>query len=154
MCCSFAVCGSSFLPLRDPGRPLDVLGHHRAACANVGVLGRRGFALENAAARVCREASGRVSVDVAVRDLDIGVLERLEVVADGLPLFHGVQIAVDTTLVSVLRMDARKVGAALVQARVCRAARCEKGGGWRSRWEVVRGVPTVLVPVGHSEDSE
>ena len=34
---------------------LDVLGHHRAACANVGVLGRRGFALESAAARVCRE---------------------------------------------------------------------------------------------------
>ena len=33
------------------GRPLDVLGHHRAAGANVGVLGRRGFALESAAAR-------------------------------------------------------------------------------------------------------
>ena len=85
------------------GRPLDVLGHHRAACANVGVLGRQGSALESAAARVCREAGGRVSVNVAVRDLDIGVPDvadarRLEVVADGLPLFHGAQIAVDTTL--------------------------------------------------------
>ena len=39
---------------------LDVFGHHRAACATVGVLGRRGFALESAAARVCREAGGRV----------------------------------------------------------------------------------------------
>ena len=41
------------------GRPLDVLGHHRAACANAGVLGRRGWVLENVAARVCREAGGR-----------------------------------------------------------------------------------------------
>ena len=111
------------------GRPLDVLGHHRAAGANVGVLGRRGFALESAAARVCREAGGRVSVNVAVRDLDIRVPDRaderrLEVVADGLPLFHGAQIAVDTTLVSVLRRDGtphprcvNEDGAALAQAR-------------------------------------
>ena len=35
----------------------------RAACANVGVVGRRGFALEPAAARVCREAGARVSVN-------------------------------------------------------------------------------------------
>ena len=38
------------------GRPLDSRGHHRAACSVAGVLGRRGFALESAAARVCREA--------------------------------------------------------------------------------------------------
>ena len=111
------------------GRPLDALGHHRAACPNVGVLGRRGFALESAAARVCREAGGRVSVNVAVRDLDIGVpneadARRLEVVADGLPLFHGAQIGVDTTLVSVLRRNgtphprcANEDGAALAAAR-------------------------------------
>ena len=66
----------------------------RAACTDVGVLGRHGCALESAAAHVCREACGRVSVNVAVRDLDIGVPDRaderrLEVVADGLPLFHG-----------------------------------------------------------------
>ena len=53
------------------GRLLDSSGHHRAACTNVGVLGRRGFALESAAARVCREAGGRVSVNQYVRDLDI-----------------------------------------------------------------------------------
>ena len=79
------------------GRPLDALGHHRAACQNVGVLGRRGFALESAAARVCREPGGRVSVNVAVRDLDIGLpneadARRLEVVVDGLPLFHGASL--------------------------------------------------------------
>ena len=37
------------------GRPLDVFGHHRAACARAGVLGRRGFAVESAGARICRE---------------------------------------------------------------------------------------------------
>ena len=35
------------------GRPLDALGHHRAACATAGVLGRRGWALGTVAARVC-----------------------------------------------------------------------------------------------------
>ena len=129
--CSFAVCGSLPPSSRSCrcGRPFDVLGHHRAARANVGVLGRRGFALESAAARVCQEAGGRVLVNVAVRDLDIGVPDRkddrrLEVVADGLLLFHGAQIAVNTTLVSVLRRDGtphpRSVnedGAALAQAR-------------------------------------
>ena len=76
------------------GRPLDAFGHHRAACATVGVLGRQGISPESAAAPVCREAGGRVSVNVFVRDLGIaipGVLDNrcLEVVADGLPLFHG-----------------------------------------------------------------
>ena len=59
--------------------------------------GATGFALESAAARVCREAGGRVTTNVMVRDLDLPVLDatdsrQLEVVVDGLPLF-------DTTLV-------------------------------------------------------
>ena len=37
------------------GRPPDVSGHHRAACAVAVVLGSRGFAVGSAAARVCRE---------------------------------------------------------------------------------------------------
>ena len=128
---------------------LDVLGHHRAECANVGVLGRRGFALESAAASVCREASGRVSVNVAVRDLDICVPDRaderrLEVVADGLPLFHGAQIAVDTTLVSVLRRDgtphprcANEDGAALAQARRRKELRYPELAGQHGRTKLV-----------------
>ena len=42
-----------------------------------------------------------------VRDMDLGVHDnrRLEVVADGLPLFGGVQLAVDTTLVSAIQGD-------------------------------------------------
>ena len=58
------------------------------------MLGRRGFALESAAARVCREAGAKVSTNVMLRDLDLLPQDcpdksRLEVVADGLPLHHG-----------------------------------------------------------------
>ena len=93
------------------------------------MLGRRGYALESAAARVCREAGARVTTNVMVRDLDLLPLQqvdarRLEVVADGLPLFHGAQVALDTTLVSPLRRDgtphtrcAVEDGVALMQAR-------------------------------------
>ena len=86
------------------GRPLDVRGHHRSACGRAGVLGRRGFPLESAAVRLCREAGGRVSVNVLVADLDLlphGWFDnwKIEVVVDGLPLFHGAQLAVDATLV-------------------------------------------------------
>ena len=41
--------------------PVDSRGHHRAVCARSGVLGGRGWAVENAAARICREAGGRVT---------------------------------------------------------------------------------------------
>ena len=111
------------------GRLFDPNGHHRAACARPGVLGRRGFALESAAARICREASGRVRTNVFVRDMDLptATLEdarRLEVVVDGLPLHGGAQLAVDTTLVSALHGDGRprrgaseRDGVALLAAR-------------------------------------
>ena len=58
---------------------------------------------ESVAARICREI-GRVTTNVMLRDLDMVLPNaadgrRLEVVADGLPLFGGAQLAVDTTLV-------------------------------------------------------
>ena len=61
-------------------------------------------------ARVCREAGGRATANVMIRDLDQiqpGVVDarRLEVVVDGLPLFGGAQLAVDATLVSAIRSD-------------------------------------------------
>ena len=65
------------LPLAFSGRscwcgfPLNSSGHHRAACARAGILGRRGFALESVAARICREAGGRVTTNVMVLDLDL-----------------------------------------------------------------------------------
>ena len=74
------------------------------------VLGRRGFALESATARVCREAGARVSTNIFLRDLDLlGIpatdQRRIEVIAEGLPAFHGAQLAIDTTLVSPVRAD-------------------------------------------------
>ena len=94
------------------GRLIDPNGHHRAACARTGVLGRRGFALESAVARICREARGRVRTNVFVRDMDLPIAtlkdaRRLEVVVDGLPLHGGAQLAVDTTLESALHGDGR-----------------------------------------------
>ena len=76
------------------GRPLDAFGHHRAACARAGVLGRRGFAVESAFARICREAGGRVVANAMLRDFDLVApnprdQRRLEILADGLPLFGG-----------------------------------------------------------------
>ena len=133
------------------GRPIDPFGHHRAACARTGALGRRGFALESAAARVCREAGGRVTTNVMVRDLDLPVPDatdsrRLEVVVDGLPLFGGSQLAVDTTLVCALHGDGTPhAGAADTDGVVLSRARRRKertypelvGPGCRSRLVVL-----------------
>ena len=80
------------------GRPFDWLGHHRAACSVAGILGKGGFPLENAAARPCREARARIRTNVMVREMDLVPNDRVdnrrfEVVADGLPLFGGAQLA-------------------------------------------------------------
>ena len=72
------------------GRQL-VFGHHRAACPEAGVLVKRAFSLDCAAAQVCREAGARVSSNMFVRDMDLATFNaldgrRLEIVADGLTL--------------------------------------------------------------------
>lgn len=60
--------------------------------------------MERAAARVCREAGARVATNVFLRDMNVDVPladgRRIEVLANGLPLWQGAQAAVDTTLVS------------------------------------------------------
>ena len=81
------------------------------------LLGRRGFALESVAARVCREAGGRVATNILVRDFDLGTPDacdarRLEVVVDGLPLFGGAQFAIDMTLVSAIWATVNPAGLA------------------------------------------
>ena len=85
--------------------------------------------MESVAARICREAGGRVTTNVMVRDMDLARPDvhdtrRLEVVVDGLSLFGGVQLAADTTVVSALhangdaqRNAARRDGVALEAAR-------------------------------------
>ena len=91
------------------GRQLDSFGHHRAVCSLAGVLGGRSSHWSRPR-QVCREAGARVRTNTFVRDLDlagVNVLDgrRLEVVADGLTLWHGAQLAKDTTLVSPLQRD-------------------------------------------------
>ena len=80
-----------------------------AASSRAGVLGRRGFAVESIGARICREGGARVSTNVHVRDLDILAevhdARRIEIIAEGLPLFGGAQLAVYTTLVSAHHCD-------------------------------------------------
>ena len=74
-------------------------------CSRLKVEVTSSKAVESAIARTCREGGARVSTNVFVRDSDLGQFNhlecrRLEVVADGLSLFGGAQLAIDTTLVS------------------------------------------------------
>ena len=60
--------------------------------------------------RIYRETGGRVRTNVFVDDLDLPLFNkvderRLEVVIDGLPLFRGAQLAIDTTLVWLLTRE-------------------------------------------------
>ena len=75
----------------------------RVAGRRVGRLAARALPLERAVARVCREAGAAVAHNVRVADMNIDVPvvddRRIEVVANGLPLWHGAQLAVDATLV-------------------------------------------------------
>ena len=78
------------------GSQLDKLGRHRGACPR----------FERTLARVCREAGASVRCKCRLRDMNVTVRaddERvLEVLASGLPLHHGAQLAVDITLQSAL----------------------------------------------------
>ena len=120
------------LPISDRAcrcrRRLDPFGDHRATCARAGLLRSRGCPLERAAARVCREAGARVTVNSRLADMNLPVDRlddrRLQVVANGRPLWNGAQVAVDTTLVSPLsssgeprRHAGRVDGAALRETR-------------------------------------
>ena len=66
--------------------------------------------MEKAAARVCREAGARVAENVLLHALNVPALSngdnrQIEVVANGLPLVGGAQLAVHTTLVSPIRRN-------------------------------------------------
>ena len=111
-CCADASDSQSPSPLAraDVAANLTLLATIALRAQEREFLGRRGFALEVAAAQVCREAGPRVSTNQFVRDLDLGEFNgldgrRLEVIADGLSLWRGAQLAIDTTLVSPLHRD-------------------------------------------------
>ena len=94
------------------------------------MLRSRGCELERTTARICREAGARVTTNTLITDLNIPNVNRvdnrrIEVIANGLPIFQGAQLAVDTTLVSPLtseglprRRGGQFAGAALAQARL------------------------------------
>ena len=67
---SFLVASS--LPSLSLLAPAGVAVHSTSLAA--GVLGSRGFSLESAAARVCREAGAQVSTNLFVRDLDLPIV--------------------------------------------------------------------------------
>jgi len=83
---------------------IDALGDHRAACSTSGALAARAIPLERALARVCREAGARVALNVRLADMNLDVpvhdARHIEVVCNGLPFWHGHQLAVDATIVS------------------------------------------------------
>ena len=120
------------LPLSYRSCPCD---HPWPPCSVLYFWGPR---KRSAAARACREAGVRVSANVFARDMDLAPLQGVdgrifEVVADGLPAFQGAQLAIDTTLVPLLRGD----GAAYQTLLPGRK-------GW---WQVVRGDTQIwLVP--------
>ena len=126
------------------GHHLDVFGHHRAACARAGVLSRRGYALESVMARVCREAGGRVTTNVPVRDLDLEIADRadarrLEMAVDGLLLFGGAQLAIDATIVSALRGDGSARRGASVEDGVAQLREDGRNTGTQSWWVLAVG---------------
>ena len=115
------------------GRRLDSFGHHRAA------------------AQVCREAGARVATNVlcGMWTWQLSTLWTVggwKWVVDGLTLWHGAQLAIDTTLVSPLRRDgtarrraANHDGAALEEARQRKERTCPElsGDGGRARLVVL-----------------
>ena len=130
-------------------RSLDPLGDHRAACPRSGAPAVKGVAMERAMARICREAGASVCTNVLLRDLNTHSSRtdewRSEVIANGLPLWNGSQLAIDTPLVSPLtsqteprRHQQSTAGAAL---RIARRAKertyPELVGGGRARLVVV-----------------
>ena len=95
---------------RSCRKQLDPQGDHLASCMRTGRVRRRAKPLERMWARIFREAGGRVLENVFMRDMGIPGVEqydgrRLEVVVTGLPIFNGVPLAVDATLVSPLHAD-------------------------------------------------
>ncbi|CAK0830299.1 unnamed protein product, partial [Prorocentrum cordatum] len=110
---------------------LDERGDHRAACPRSGRLLKRGAPIERMWARVCREAGGRVRTDVFLRDMNLpGIAandgRRIEVVANGLPAYHGRQLAIDACIVSPLRATGRPIARRLRPGLALKRARRRK----------------------------
>ena len=123
------------------GLRLDVQGWHRAACPRSGRVKSRAQALERTLARVCREAGATVRFNAMLRDMN-----NIEVLASGLPLHHGVHLAVDITIRCVDTAESRACpNAATTNGAVLQAARAQKATKYA---ELLHGDRCRLVVVG------
>ena len=138
----------------ESGAFLDREGRHRAACARSGRLKTRALAPLRALARVCREAGATVWCNARLRDMNLAVTGHddiaIKVLASGLPLFFGAQLAVNMTL----RCGTAQPGAARIDGAVCSRAREEKE---RKYSELLRGdryrLVVVALETGSSQGS-
>ena len=132
------------------GVSLDKRGRHRASCPRSGRLRTRATPTERTLARVCREGGATVRVNTKLRDMNVVVRvddERaIEVLAAGLPIHHGAQLAVDITLRSVLTAAGLPCpNAARVNGAVLQKARRDKEAKYV---ELLHGNRCHLVVVG------
>ena len=125
------------------GDCVDSKGRHRAACPRSGRLRTRAVAPERTWAQVLREAGANVRFNCLLREMNVAVRaedeRRIEVLASGLPLFHGAQLALVINLRSALTSNGEpRPGSARVDGSVCERARADKETkirrvvGWRS----------------------
>ena len=112
----------------------------------------------SAAARICRGGGARRDMDLAAPNP--GDARRLEIVAGGLPLFGGAQLAIDTTLISTLHCDGSAPPTASVAAGGGKSAPIRswlapKAGPdqwhWRVKWSVVPRDKGFLEPACQGE---
>ena len=106
------------------GLLLDVQGRHRAACPRSGRLKSIVEAPERTLARVCREAGATVRSNAMLRDTKFAASatdhRAIQVLASGLPLHHGVQLAVDITIRSSHTADSPACPNAATTNSACR----------------------------------
>ena len=133
------------------GRQLDSFGHHRAACAEAGGFGTPWISSGGGRSSDLQGGWSSSVHNVFLTDLDLAAFNvldgrRLEVVADGLTLFRGAQLAIDATMVSPLHRDgSARRRAAAVDGAALEAARRRKertypelaGDGGRARLVVL-----------------
>ncbi len=106
----------------------DDKGDHPASCPRSGLLKLRSRPIEKVWVRVLREGGARVRENLMLRDAGIQVdpadRRAIEIVVTGLPIEHGIPVAVDATMVSPLHADgtphrqaAERPGVALQRGR-------------------------------------
>ena len=128
---------------------MDPHGDHFSACMNSGRVKLRAGPIEHTVAQICREAGARVRTNVLLRNLNVAAApddqRQLEVIASGLPVYGGSQVAIDVTLRSPLRRDGSPIatadwsdGAAADAARADKEAKYpELASGTRCRLVVL-----------------